>query len=481
MSRPSHLKPPLQRFALKHRADQRRYATAARAGQQHHMGWPAGLLWVGMALIGLLLCTGVSHSQQPAFGLKDHAALVVQFRNGTIITECVRLREHTSSIWSTGEELLNDATIDIDIWHEEGQGTSVCQIEQEGCNTDANEGTTTNCFCECSEPDSCTRWHHRTLENGEWKYDPSFKITQSMIESGDIVGWLWSDNISASIDQVFTFEQICPAATPTPTESAVATNTPTHTSTPTETSTPTHSPTPTTEAPADEPPEPTSTPRPTATRTSTPRPTATRTATNTPTALPTATATTVPTVPPPTNTLVPTNTPSPTIPPPPTLEPTPTATGTPTPTPTPTIDQTATMGAILATELAIPPTEPPTPTSDPLFATATPNQIAQALLEQVRAEATTTPASYPRITENAGETTDTDEVVTTAAAVWIPLVMSPYPSANHDTAVQHKGQTRVIGSTLFWGMVVVTFMGTLLAIQAMRQHKNNEHEETIDR
>lgn len=483
-------------FALEHKPDNRHTPGTIQPDQ------PAdtllvGLLWFAFLGIGLLPGTGVSHSQ-PVPVLHDHAGLVVQFGDSSIITDCVRLREQNGATWSTAEELLNDSALEVDIWsaddpgHNPGDGTSVCRIAQEGC--DASD-----CGCQCTAS-SCKRWHYRELENEEWVDSLRYDLARITIESGDVVGWVWSDDITAPINEVIPFEQLCmettPTSTATPTPTDTATSTPTATATETESATATKAPAATSEsepeaaspageqeidlqqeAPAPHPAHevsptnsptraPSQTTRPTRVRT--PRPTLTiaATVTRVPTDPP-PTATAVPTVPPPTNTLVPTATPQPTVPPAPTLEPLPTATDTPILTPT--IDQTATMAAILATELAIPPTEPPSPTPDPLFATAPPDQAAQALLEQARAQSRAATAPPTR--------------VAAAGAATNPLPLSgtntpPSPAAPDRTPAQAISEaTGGISKTLFWGVVVIVFMGTLLVMQIKQQRQGDDQHD----
>jgi hypothetical protein len=438
-----------------------------------------GLLCVGFFGIVLLLSAGVSYSQ-PAPVLPDHAGLVVQLGDGSVITDCVQI---TDRGWSTADELLADSALDVDIVTEGGLGTAVCQIEDEGCNTDAAEGDIRDCHCQCIDGDPCLVWHYHEYqsEDGSWARALTF---DSFIESGDVVGWAWGED-TTQITQTFTFEQICLAATPTPTNTSTATAT--DTATPTTTTTPTAEPSatneptvtsepapaPTTdlarEAPAPRPardvtPTSSHTPRPTRT----PRPTATAVPTQEPTqapmlppptampALPPPTATVIPTVPPPTNTLVPTNTPRPTVPPAPTLPPLPTATSTPAPTPT--IDQTATMGAILATEMALAPaqvpTDPPTPTLNPIFASPTPDQTAQTLLAQAAPPAPT-PLSTAPPAAPAPPTPDAEMVANTAT-----------PTSDDSLLTFIRGGLLV---------ALVAMLIVLLARQQLQRH--NQHDD----
>ncbi|NJP06807.1 MAG: hypothetical protein HC837_14930 [Chloroflexaceae bacterium] len=194
-----------------------------------------GLVWCGLLGLGLLLGVRIGYSQ-PVPQQGDHAGLVVQFGDGRIITECVKLEEKG---WSNAEELLIAASLDVDIAVVPGSASSVCQIDTEGCNTDPDEGDTRQCFCQCPDANSCQRWLYYAFEQGIWQRALHW---ESMIKPGHVVGWAWGDQDTTRISKSFAFEEICPATTPTPTGTLTSTATVTSTAstlTPTATASPT--------------------------------------------------------------------------------------------------------------------------------------------------------------------------------------------------------------------------------------------------
>ncbi|MBN1145967.1 MAG: hypothetical protein JXA78_01825 [Anaerolineales bacterium] len=235
----------------------------------------------------------------------NRVGLVVQFESGSIEAYCIAFEEESLS----GFEILQRSGLEV-IADFSGAGAAVCKIETFGCPVD-------RCL-DCQLPSYWSYWH---LEEGNWVYS-QLGASLSQAHHGDVEGWRWGPGQPP--EQVISFEEICTAATDTPTPSSTPTRTkkpasanpPTasHTPTHTQTSTPTHTPTPTaTNAPAQAL-SPTSTLQPSPTTTATRLATSTSTPTSTPRA----------TTPAPSQT--PTPSPSPSL----TVTPTPGATQTPT-------------------------------------------------------------------------------------------------------------------------------------------------------
>ncbi len=385
------------------------------------LGW----VLVGISIFAVLLASSRSSTAQssdptpiptytptatPILTRANHAGLVVQLPNGDILRECVPLRNKGEAFYSTGEELLKDASIGATFFDEPSGRAVVCHIAGTGC-AEADV-----CYCDGE------RWHNYHQDaTGQWREpdwpNPNEYFTRYQVESGMVEGWVWGPE-QATLSVPGVFAELCaviPTTTPTPSDTATPTATPTLTPTlaasstavptlvqtasltnptgGTSTSAPTSGPDRQREAPApaEQPVEisPTPAPSPTPTPTWLPRREPTRPPTAMALPVPTSTPLPAPSPLPPTAPPPPTATLAPTAPPPPTATLAPTAppptepppTATPTATATATPDETATMAAILATELAGPPASAllqPSPAA-PVALPPQPSPLVQAL------------------------------------------------------------------------------------------------------
>ncbi len=123
-------------------------------------------------------------------GPTHYAGLVVQFEDGSVVTDCLSFSEKNI----TGLELLGRSGLDIATW-----GTAVCRIGSAGCDYPAER-----CFCECLAP-PCRFWSYWQWRDGRWVYS-EVGASQRQVSDGDIDGWVWGDGQSPP---VAIPEQIC--------------------------------------------------------------------------------------------------------------------------------------------------------------------------------------------------------------------------------------------------------------------------------
>lgn len=175
------------------------------------------------------------------------AGLVVEYGDGRIETYCVDIGD---PFGVSAEQLLLNATMRVHMHREYGY-TAVCRIGDTGCPPE-------DCHCAFAGDAPQSRlWMRYRLRDGAWQPpSPSeINLSRRVVFRGDVEAWIWGhpgDGHYRGADRpsrVFTFTEICPAATATPTATPSVTpsvtQTPTHT--PTSTLLPTDPPAPTEE------------------------------------------------------------------------------------------------------------------------------------------------------------------------------------------------------------------------------------------
>lgn len=143
--------------------------------------------WAGRSALG----SGSRHldTSSPT----HYAGLVVQFEDGSLVTDCLSFSEEKIS----GLELLSRSGLDIATW-----GTAVCRIERAGCDYPAER-----CFCECLAP-PCRFWSYWQWRDGRWVYS-EVGASQRQVSDGDIDGWVWGDGQTPPVADP---ERICSTA-----------------------------------------------------------------------------------------------------------------------------------------------------------------------------------------------------------------------------------------------------------------------------
>lgn len=190
---------------------------------------------------------------------RPRAGLVVEHGDGRIETYCVDIGD-PFGISAEQLLLLVSAQTGVGVeMHREYGYTAVCRIGNTGCPSE-------HCHCAYAGDAPQSRlWMRYRLRNGVWQ-PPSpaeINLSRRVVFRGDVEAWIWGhpgDGHYQGADRpsrVFTFAEICPAATATPTftPSATPSTTPTPTYTPTSTPPPADPPVPTEEpVPFDQPP-----------------------------------------------------------------------------------------------------------------------------------------------------------------------------------------------------------------------------------
>jgi len=152
----------------------------------------------------------------------NRVALVVQFGDGRIETDCVEFAEESIS----GYQVFELSKFDFIPDYFSGQGWAICKIEENGCSAD-------NCFC-----DPKLFWSYWSLMDGAWLYSVK-GASNFYVYDGDVQGWRWSSGTAP--DEVYDIDDICSQPTPTKKSSQQAvfvTNTPKPSQTPEPTNTP---------------------------------------------------------------------------------------------------------------------------------------------------------------------------------------------------------------------------------------------------
>jgi hypothetical protein len=204
----------------------------------------AGWLFAALAISSTspLLIDTIARAQAP-----NRVALVVQYGDGTVYTQCVEFAEDEI----TGLDVLLRADLGV-VYSGGGASAQVCKIGPDGCDSPGN------CFCQCSGTD-CKYWSYWHLVDGAWQYSPVggglYKVRDGAVE-----GWTWGIGTPSDAPQPprTAFEDVCapptatppPTDTPPPTATATATEPPPATALPTVTATQTVPPPTTTPIPA---------------------------------------------------------------------------------------------------------------------------------------------------------------------------------------------------------------------------------------
>jgi hypothetical protein len=132
----------------------------------------------------------------------QRAGLVVTLADGRTETRCVAFSEPSLS----GYELLLRSGLEVAA-SVAPMGAMVCTIEATGC-------PPSDCLCQCRGGGSCVYWSYWRLEEGEWRYGRA-GASSSQVRDGAVEGWAWGLGTvsSASPPPLYTFEEICQAAT----------------------------------------------------------------------------------------------------------------------------------------------------------------------------------------------------------------------------------------------------------------------------
>jgi hypothetical protein len=162
----------------------------------------------------LLLATGLWSGSAVAQGGPNHAALIIQFGDGSTLKKCVEFTDDSI----TGEELLQRSNLDVILDYNSGLGGAVCSINNSGCAYPVE-----NCFCQCPG-EVCKYWAYYHWQGGKWEYSAA-GASNYTVTDGVLEGWSWGAGTFGSGTQpppVVTFEQICasqnsqPAFAPAP-------------------------------------------------------------------------------------------------------------------------------------------------------------------------------------------------------------------------------------------------------------------------
>ena len=145
------------------------------------------------------------------------AGLVIDFGDGRVQSFCIDLGAGGEM---SGEELLRASQLPVVIEYS-GLGGAVCKVGGTGTNFPDE-----SCFARCTlrpgEP--CLYWAYSRLAGGAWQTS-QMGASSTTIHAGEVDGWAWGQGSSGSGAQpaLRTFEQICAAATATPSASPTPT------------------------------------------------------------------------------------------------------------------------------------------------------------------------------------------------------------------------------------------------------------------
>jgi len=138
----------------------------------------------------------------------NHAALIVQMKDGSIATSCVAFKEAEI----TGYDLLRRA--EIPVVADVSNGVSICKIgSTSGCDFPAQK-----CFCECQDLNStCIYWMYYYQDKGQWKY-ATLGAGAQKVRNGDVNGWVYGAGTASGgiLPPAISYEQICDVAAPPP-------------------------------------------------------------------------------------------------------------------------------------------------------------------------------------------------------------------------------------------------------------------------
>jgi hypothetical protein len=153
-----------------------------------------GARWVRLVLLAASLAAfgvaaGAAASAR-AWQADNRAGLVVQF---------------SESDSTSGLDLLLKSGLDIKVEAYGAMGAQVCKIGATGCDYPGQP-----CACR-SYGVGGVYWSYHHLRDGTWRTS-IVGASGYTVRPGDVEGWAWSDGAPPS--QVYTFEQLCPAAQP---------------------------------------------------------------------------------------------------------------------------------------------------------------------------------------------------------------------------------------------------------------------------
>jgi hypothetical protein len=149
----------------------------------------AALAWLLLFGLGAgLLQPGPGLAQ----GQVSQAGVVIQFGDGSVVTQCVDFQGGAIS----GLELIQRAGLDVVTAFDPSQGAAVCRIGGDGCPSES-------CFCEF--PKYWSYWH---LSGSGWVYSPAGSSSYN-VPAGGVDGWRWGQG---DPPPVIPFAQICQAA-----------------------------------------------------------------------------------------------------------------------------------------------------------------------------------------------------------------------------------------------------------------------------
>lgn len=156
-----------------------------------------------MALVAL---GGGAHLTS-AQGAQSRAGLVVQFGDGSVRSYCIAFERESI----TGFDLLLKSGLNVTAEGFGGMGGLVCKIEAEGCDYPGEA-----CVCKSYGPNG-VYWSYHHLRQGKWKTS-SMGAGGYRVRNGEVDGWAWS---AGKPPVVRTFDQLCGAAQPRPTNTPV--------------------------------------------------------------------------------------------------------------------------------------------------------------------------------------------------------------------------------------------------------------------
>ncbi len=154
----------------------------------------------------MLLIGGGTHLAS-AQGAQSRAGLVVQFGDGSVRSYCIAFEGESI----TGFDLLLKSGLNVTAEGFGGMGGLVCKIEGEGCDYPGEA-----CVCKSYGPQG-VYWSYHHLREGKWKTS-SMGAGGYRVRNGEVDGWAWS---AGKAPVVRTFDQLCGAAEPKPTDTPV--------------------------------------------------------------------------------------------------------------------------------------------------------------------------------------------------------------------------------------------------------------------
>jgi hypothetical protein len=142
-------------------------------------------------------------------GPDDKAGLIVQFKDGRVLTRCLPLEGADV----TGADLLAHSGLEVIVDASRGMGITVCQIEGVGCAYPVDP-----CFCECMSGNTCAYWNYFYRDPGEaeWSYSALGALLRK-VRPGSVEAWVWGNGQTPPQEEL-TFAAICDSPTATPAE-----------------------------------------------------------------------------------------------------------------------------------------------------------------------------------------------------------------------------------------------------------------------